>query len=1192
MIHAGNVLASRFELRRRIGSGGMGDVYEALDRVSGDVIALKTLTRADGDTVTRFKREFRALQSTAHPNLVALLELIRDDERWFFTMELVRGQHLLEYVRGDVARLRAVLPGVVAGLRALHDAGLVHRDVKPSNVMVTADGRVVILDFGLVTTVDPQHQSRDGHSVGTVEYMAPEQAAGRSVSAAVDWYSVGVMIYEALTGQVPHQGHALQIMIDKQQVEAPSAALQAPEAPGDLVEVCTELLRIEPSQRLGGDGLARRLGIATPTGSGRITRTSVGSGRRIFVGRERELAELAASLERARDRPIVHLVVGESGIGKTELVARFARTLLDGDPEALLLEGRCYERESVPYKAFDGVADGVTQFLAHAPASDGVDLLPRRPDLLVRLFPVFMRIEAIASAPVRRDDSAEPQEQRRRMFGALRALLAAIAGRRRVVISIDDLQWADADSFLLLNELLRGAGAPRLLILATVRDIEGADAVPAARIVERLGSVTVQRTTLGPLSADESRVLAEQLAPELARKPGLERLTEEAGGHPMFLHEILRHVDDLGGHAPTASLDDALWARVALLRPDARGLLEAICVAGAPISSDVASVACDLEGAPLARATASLRVAGLAREVQRGRRLALEPYHDRVREAVQGRLAEPRRRELHARLATALEQGGDPRDPQLLLRHFRLAGLPERAARYAEDAALRSLAAHAFDQAAELWQVALELVPRDREDRRRVQLRLGEALIAAGRGSDAAEVYQIAAEGADRPTRLECQRHVAEQLIISGRIERGVEVLEQLLAEIGVASPSTPRSVLLSLIRHRIQLRLRGLSFRQRHRREIADADILRLDVLGVAATGLSIVDTIRGSAFQTRQLVYALRSGHLPHIARAVILEAAYVASNSRFEASRRLFARARSLEGIDDDPYLAALLLGSEGIAAYFAGELVRANERLLAGVAAMRRVPMSTWEVASLKLFSIFNLRFIGDHVAMRQRYDQFIVEAQQRGDQYVSSTMRRACVPLWLAEDDPHGAAEELARASWMPSTDRFHVQHFHELIGRGEIALYSGETADRARLAEGFARAAKALLLRVPILRNQYDYLRGRLAVADVAPRAAARHAAALARSPSPVGRTWAVLLRAGVSPAGDALRLLRQAAAQADAAGMQLTAAAVRHRIAELEGDEAQAIAASGALAALGVRAPARMAALLVPMATPRRALR
>src|SRR5262249_18012469 len=162
------------------------------DRTTDDVIALKTLVRTEGDTLARFKREFRALQSIAHPNLVSLRELIGDGDQWFFTMELVRGHHFLEYVAHDGDRLRAALGQLVQGVRVLHEAGLIHRDLKPSNVMATDEGRVVVLDFGLVTELDPARQSAAAGAVGTVEYMAPEQAVGGTITEAADWYAVGV----------------------------------------------------------------------------------------------------------------------------------------------------------------------------------------------------------------------------------------------------------------------------------------------------------------------------------------------------------------------------------------------------------------------------------------------------------------------------------------------------------------------------------------------------------------------------------------------------------------------------------------------------------------------------------------------------------------------------------------------------------------------------------------------------------------------------------------------------------------------------------------------------------------------------------------------------------------------------------------------------------------------------------------
>ena len=1185
LIAPGDTLANRFELRRRIGSGGMGEVYEAFDRDTAEVIALKTLARADGDTVVRFKREFRALQSTSHPNLATLRELVRDGDQWFLTMELVRGRHFLEHVRGDVAKLRAALHQLVQGLRVLHEGGLIHRDIKPSNVMVSNEGRVVLLDFGLVTALDPARQSIEGRATGTVEYMAPEQAVGRGVTEAADWYAVGVMLYEALTGDVPHTGHALQILIAKQQQEAP--AIDAASAPADLVELCRALLQIEPSDRPTGADIARRLGIPDVEAP-LSTPVSRGSGRGVFIGRERELAELASSLEHARKQPIVHLIVGESGIGKSQLVTHFTRKLHEDEPSSLILHGRCYERETVPYKALDGVADGIAQHLAHLPADAIQPLLPTAPGLLVRLFPVFLRIEAIASAPAVRDEAMEPQEQRRRMFRTLRQLLVAIAANRRVVIAIDDLQWADADSFLLLRELLRGADAPNVLVLATARQVDDPETMPVEGIIDELADVTVVRTQLGPLTEDESRLLAERLAPALVGKLDVARIAREAGGHPMFLAEILRHLDSLGGETPTATLDAALTSRVALLREDARSLLEVICIAGAPISLEVASSASKLDGTGLARAIASLRVASLAREVQRGRSLALEPYHDRVRESVARRIPEAQLRDLHARLAMALEASGEQGNPQLLLRHFRLAQLPERAARYAEEAAQRSMAAHAFDQAARLWKVALNVTTRDAADRQRLLLRHGEALVAAGRGAEAAEIYLEAAKGADRATRLDCHRHVAEQLLISGRIERGVTSLHALLAEIGIDAPDTPRAALFSLLRHRMKLRLRGLRFKERDRSEIADAEILRLDVLQIAAKGLSVVDTIRGADFQTRQLLRALCCGSRTHIAHAMTLEATYQATHGNLKRSSRMFAQARQLAGDPMDAYMSGLLAGGQGISAYFTGDAPRALELLVDAEAAMRRVPRASWEVASMKLFFLFVMRVIGDYAAMRERYRQYVVEAKQRGDRYVESTMRRVCVPMWLADDNPAEAARELERATWVPETSGYHVQHFHELIGRGEIALYTGEPAEEAALRDGLERLSSSLLLRISSIRIQHEYLLGRLAIAgDGTRKTVEQHARALVRSGNPVAKVWGQLLRAGAAIRDDdkarAETILDSALTDAIAAGMKLSAAAARLRLAQLRGDEALLLAACQEMDALGIRVPAKMTDLLVP---------
>src|SRR5262249_25782527 len=154
------------------------------------------------------KREFRALADVVHPNLVGLHELVSDGRTWFLTMEFVDGVPFLEHVHTDPRRLRPALDQLAAGISAIHAAGRLPRDLSPSNALVARDGRVVVLDFGLAAELLPGglQQSTDSNIVGSAGYMSPEQASGKPLSPASDWYSFGVMLFESLTGKLPFRG--------------------------------------------------------------------------------------------------------------------------------------------------------------------------------------------------------------------------------------------------------------------------------------------------------------------------------------------------------------------------------------------------------------------------------------------------------------------------------------------------------------------------------------------------------------------------------------------------------------------------------------------------------------------------------------------------------------------------------------------------------------------------------------------------------------------------------------------------------------------------------------------------------------------------------------------------------------------------------------------------------------------------
>jgi serine/threonine protein kinase len=506
-----------FRILEQLGSGGFGKVYRARDCDRNLVVALKVLKFVDGDTLLAFKNEFRSLAGLTHPNLVTLFELLSDGARWFFTMELVDGVDFLVHVAGarasardtgptavirppspgsegrgrrthavDEGRLRSTLRQLAEGIHALHGAGKLHRDIKPSNILVTPRGRVKLLDFGLVTDVGLARS--DDRVVGTAEYMAPEQGAGEE-SEATDWYSVGVMLYQALTGRLPHQGGFMQLLLDKCNAPRPPREL-APDAPGDLSELCSRLLAPKPAQRPGGAEILRALG-APAAGAPRSERS------RTFEGRSAELSTLGHAYRASREerRPQVVHVSGRRGAGKTALIERF----LDGlrGEGTLVLAGRCCARETVPFKALDGVMDALCGHLCQLSRSDVDLLLPGEAWTLAQLFPVLRRVKAVEVLRRRHGAPSEAGAVRRRAVRALRQLLRNLAVYWPLVLCVDDLQLGDPGSVAMLQELLRPPDPPALLLVLCYRTEEHPASL-AVRALRDEPTVRVRRITVRP----------------------------------------------------------------------------------------------------------------------------------------------------------------------------------------------------------------------------------------------------------------------------------------------------------------------------------------------------------------------------------------------------------------------------------------------------------------------------------------------------------------------------------------------------------------------------------------------------------------------------------------------------------------------------------------------------------------------
>jgi eukaryotic-like serine/threonine-protein kinase len=497
---AASIPPDRYTLLRELGHGAFGTVYEAMDLRRNAPVALKVLEIQDAEARYRFKREFRALARLSHPNLVTLYELHAATEPWFFTMELVAGVDFVAHARSDVSRLRSATWQLVRAVLSLHQAGMLHCDIKPSNVLVTPSGRVVVLDFGLVADLDGNAAAADRSQVmiGTPAYMSPEQCSDAPLTPASDWYAVGVMLYEVLAGALPHDGHSLQILADKKSAPPRPIHELAPDAPEDLARLCMQLLAADPAERPSGISLLRRLdrrrGERAPTAysGGHVyvraltdTEHEPGAGEP-FVGRDRERAELEQALARSQTGLAQAVLIGgSSGIGKTALAQRFLDDLVAAG-EVVLVAGACYPREFVPYKGMDSLVDGLARVLAGMREDELRAVTPADVRALSRLFPVMSQLHAhapLADVPPLQGD---PRELRRRAFDALRLLILRLATSQPMVLFLDDLQWMDADARAWLGHVLGPPAAPPLLFLGTYERSEHATEHPLASLLERL----------------------------------------------------------------------------------------------------------------------------------------------------------------------------------------------------------------------------------------------------------------------------------------------------------------------------------------------------------------------------------------------------------------------------------------------------------------------------------------------------------------------------------------------------------------------------------------------------------------------------------------------------------------------------------------------------------------------------------
>ncbi|MDX2161775.1 MAG: BREX system ATP-binding domain-containing protein [bacterium] len=715
------LLGNRYQLVEPLGAGAMGAIYRAQDRLTGQHVALKRVIAASeayssDDLRLALMREFRMLASLHHPHIISVLDYGFDSARQpYYTMSLIEGAgDVVSYARRQPLETQlALISQLLQALAYLHRRGVLHRDLKPMNVLVDQAGTVRVVDFGLAVITDSSTKSLDDLTAGTLAYMAPELFKGDRVSQQADLYAVGVMAYEIFAGTHPFNARNVGALITDVLHKTPDLSpLPAPIR--EWVGVLLSKSRAERTALGGAADLNRRLfqafSLPSPVDALAVRESFLQSAA--FVGRETEMTALSTALNDAlRGSGSAWLIGGESGVGKSRLVSEL-RTLAQVSG-ALVATAQAVTEIGTPYQFWGAV---LRRLCLNVDTAHITDLAA---GALKAVIPDLETLLQRDTAPLNRVNP-DPEAADTRLLDSVTDLFRRLPGA--TVLILEDLQWAGAESIALLAGIARIVPDLPILIVATYRDDEAPDmpdALPDMRTIR-----------LGRLDKHGIVELSTSILGAAGRTPTvIEFLERETEGNAFFVVEVIRalgeeagDLDQIGQSALPESVSAGgirriVSRRLERLPASARPLLELAAVIGRQIDPAIVQRAAQhaLPGADVAAWLSACAEAAVL-EVQDGEwRFA----HDKLREGVLNQLSSSAKARLHRAAAAALEwcygESGQPDDGSALLAyHWGAADDEERERHYLALAADRARERGAYHQAQAFGERALWLTQKRR----------------------------------------------------------------------------------------------------------------------------------------------------------------------------------------------------------------------------------------------------------------------------------------------------------------------------------------------------------------------------------------------------------------------------------------------------------------------------------------------
>jgi predicted ATPase/tRNA A-37 threonylcarbamoyl transferase component Bud32 len=737
----------RYAVLKKLGEGGKGVVYKARDTVLNRVVAIKVLkTSATGEEgYSRFMREAQAVGKLNHPNIVTIHDVGKEDGKQFFVLEFVDGMSLREllgtYPEGkcDMQTVLRTSMDVCNALQFAHSQGVLHRDVKPENILITQEGVAKLMDFGLAKMLGEPSFTQEGMIVGTVAYVGPEMALGKGADARSDLYSFGAVLYEMVTGKPPFPGEDPVKVIFSHIHDYPvSPSRLNPKVPQTLADCIMKLLEKEPGKRY--QSATDLLKVLREIAEGFLREAYAPSLKPVVVPSPRPLAVKEVQLidrvgelgllREAVDQAVrgeggLVFLYGEAGIGKTRLARELgAYARLRG---MRVLYGRCpalFRMDGVPpYVLWKEV---IKDYLETCTPEQLYRIVGFYPGEVSELVPELkQKLGAFPqSLPI------SPERGRDRLFEAVSQFVTNISREAPLLVVLDDLQWTDQSSLLLMHYLARGVYKEPLLLFGAYRDADIDELHPLSRVLTELNrerllrSVQLKRLSFDDVSEMIKRILEQDDIP----REFCELVYEKTRGNPFFVEEVIKSlkeeeviyreenkwkIKEVSTIEFPKTVKSVIKARISRLDDDCQNVLTLASFVGNDFGFEALLGVTGFEENKLVEVMDKMLRTGLVKErVIRGEDVC--SFSDViVRDVVHEEVSPFRHKRLHGVVGCALEKAYtrkiDEHFGELAL-HFLESGDKEKALDYFLKAGEKASKIYANNEAASYFQSALRLL--------------------------------------------------------------------------------------------------------------------------------------------------------------------------------------------------------------------------------------------------------------------------------------------------------------------------------------------------------------------------------------------------------------------------------------------------------------------------------------------------